>query len=176
MIRRPPRSTQSRSSAASDVYKRQLLDHLGDVLEVDIVALEGDLDVLDLVVDLDERDVDAVDALEVAELVGEHEHRGLVRFEHVEHETPDLAHVVITLRSRVAGEGYKRSIPTRRRRRRQIPAPWSKARRSASISWVWRTASWRLPLRSGWISSSSCSISTMRATRHLTASATGSGR
>src|SRR5450756_90649 len=26
MIRRPPRSTQSRSSAASDVYKRQLLD------------------------------------------------------------------------------------------------------------------------------------------------------
>ena len=27
MIRRPPRSTQSRSSAASDVYKRQLWDH-----------------------------------------------------------------------------------------------------------------------------------------------------
>src|SRR5450756_232167 len=26
MIRRPPRSTQSRSSAASDVYKRHLLD------------------------------------------------------------------------------------------------------------------------------------------------------
>src|SRR5450756_1099366 len=26
MIRRPPRSTQSRSSAASDVYKRQFLD------------------------------------------------------------------------------------------------------------------------------------------------------
>ena len=25
MIRRPPRSTQSRSSAASDVYKRQLI-------------------------------------------------------------------------------------------------------------------------------------------------------
>src|SRR5450756_3125431 len=29
MIRRPPRSTQSRSSAASDVYKRQILDVLG---------------------------------------------------------------------------------------------------------------------------------------------------
>ena len=31
MIRRPPRSTQSRSSAASDVYKRQLCDrcHVG---------------------------------------------------------------------------------------------------------------------------------------------------
>src|SRR5680860_1718897 len=28
MIRRPPRSTQSRSSAASDVYKRQLLDRV----------------------------------------------------------------------------------------------------------------------------------------------------
>src|SRR5680860_290313 len=28
MIRRPPRSTQSRSSAASDVYKRQLRDWL----------------------------------------------------------------------------------------------------------------------------------------------------
>ena len=27
MIRRPPRSTQSRSSAASDVYKRQLQHH-----------------------------------------------------------------------------------------------------------------------------------------------------
>src|SRR5450756_2738940 len=26
MIRRPPRSTQSRSSAASDVYKRQVID------------------------------------------------------------------------------------------------------------------------------------------------------
>src|SRR5450756_1313191 len=29
MIRRPPRSTQSRSSAASDVYKRQLQDDAG---------------------------------------------------------------------------------------------------------------------------------------------------
>src|SRR5450756_2691225 len=29
MIRRPPRSTQSRSSAASDVYKRQILNNLG---------------------------------------------------------------------------------------------------------------------------------------------------
>src|SRR5450756_3190010 len=27
MIRRPPRSTQSRSSAASDVYKRQVVHH-----------------------------------------------------------------------------------------------------------------------------------------------------
>src|SRR5450756_2839055 len=35
MIRRPPRSTQSRSSAASDVYKRQLQvgQTLGDVPE-----------------------------------------------------------------------------------------------------------------------------------------------
>ena len=41
MIRRPPRSTQSRSSAASDVYKRQALDHLGrglgDDLEMDLL-------------------------------------------------------------------------------------------------------------------------------------------
>src|SRR5450756_3141727 len=29
MIRRPPRSTQSRSSAASDVYKRQLAERRG---------------------------------------------------------------------------------------------------------------------------------------------------
>src|SRR5680860_700455 len=28
MIRRPPRSTQSRSSAASDVYKRQTIDRI----------------------------------------------------------------------------------------------------------------------------------------------------
>src|SRR5450756_2548313 len=34
MIRRPPRSTQSRSSAASDVYKRQILERLtaGDLV------------------------------------------------------------------------------------------------------------------------------------------------
>ena len=31
MIRRQPRSTQSRSSAASDVYKRQVIDRLEDV-------------------------------------------------------------------------------------------------------------------------------------------------
>src|SRR5659263_162240 len=31
MIRRPPRSTQSRSSAASDVYKRQMKNHPGDI-------------------------------------------------------------------------------------------------------------------------------------------------
>ena len=54
-----------------------------------------------LVVDLDERDVHAVDALEIAQLVGEVQHRGLMGLEHVEHETPDLAHRWITLRSRV---------------------------------------------------------------------------
>ena len=32
MIRRPPRSTQSRSSAASDVYKRQLYDFADDII------------------------------------------------------------------------------------------------------------------------------------------------
>ena len=31
MIRRPPRSTQSRSSAASDVYKRQIIEWVGDL-------------------------------------------------------------------------------------------------------------------------------------------------
>jgi len=33
MIRRPPRSTQSRSSAASDVYKRQVPDEVLDLLQ-----------------------------------------------------------------------------------------------------------------------------------------------
>ena len=32
MIRRPPRSTQSRSSAASDVYKRQVLSNLSRLI------------------------------------------------------------------------------------------------------------------------------------------------
>src|SRR5450756_2981232 len=41
MIRRPPRSTQSRSSAASDVYKRQLVDHAG----VDKIAFTGSTEV-----------------------------------------------------------------------------------------------------------------------------------
>src|SRR5450756_3125478 len=45
MIRRPPRSTQSRSSAASDVYKRQgLADGVGGRRDVDRqVACEGGL-------------------------------------------------------------------------------------------------------------------------------------
>ena len=34
MIRRPPRSTQSRSSAASDVYKRQAISNVRPNLEV----------------------------------------------------------------------------------------------------------------------------------------------
>src|SRR5450756_95843 len=49
MIRRPPRSTQSRSSAASDVYKRQGAEPLG-VLDDDLHAarqLEGLEDVRD---------------------------------------------------------------------------------------------------------------------------------
>ena len=37
MIRRPPRSTQSRSSAASDVYKRQRPEDIGDS-EIEIEA------------------------------------------------------------------------------------------------------------------------------------------
>src|SRR5450756_1247479 len=40
MIRRPPRSTQSRSSAASDVYKRQVVEpHRARVL-LDLPAIE----------------------------------------------------------------------------------------------------------------------------------------
>ena len=42
MIRRPPRSTQSRSSAASDVYKRQAEGgHGGSHISGDAVAFEG---------------------------------------------------------------------------------------------------------------------------------------
>src|SRR5450756_1518594 len=44
MIRRPPRSTQSRSSAASDVYKRQGIESLG-VAGVDGQAIHIDVDV-----------------------------------------------------------------------------------------------------------------------------------
>src|SRR5680860_1882558 len=39
MIRRPPRSTQSRSSAASDVYKRQLEDLL-DLMTAGVLVLD----------------------------------------------------------------------------------------------------------------------------------------
>src|SRR5450756_3257976 len=39
MIRRPPRSTQSRSSAASDVYKRQGMATAGIVLGIIVIAL-----------------------------------------------------------------------------------------------------------------------------------------
>ena len=51
MIRRPPRSTQSRSSAASDVYKRQPLDRAQGLLLAEMVhAFE--LENRDVVVDL----------------------------------------------------------------------------------------------------------------------------
>src|SRR5450756_2886364 len=40
MIRRPPRSTQSRSSAASDVYKRQGVAAPGDVEALAEVAIQ----------------------------------------------------------------------------------------------------------------------------------------
>ena len=43
MIRRPPRSTQSRSSAASDVYKRQIESSVLDELVVcDTIPLRGE--------------------------------------------------------------------------------------------------------------------------------------
>src|SRR5680860_1773938 len=46
MIRRPPRSTQSRSSAASDVYKRQLVTLFGGQLGQSVhdaaLLVEGD--------------------------------------------------------------------------------------------------------------------------------------
>ena len=54
MIRRPPRSTQSRSSAASDVYKRQAVDRAtvyrtlallkkhGLISELDFLHVRGD--------------------------------------------------------------------------------------------------------------------------------------
>src|SRR5450756_2366671 len=49
MIRRPPRSTQSRSSAASDVYKRQHYHEL-NMLESQIAGI------VNAHVDVDERD------------------------------------------------------------------------------------------------------------------------
>src|SRR5680860_462116 len=41
MIRRPPRSTQSRSSAASDVYKRQADRLLAEGIEATVVDLRS---------------------------------------------------------------------------------------------------------------------------------------
>ena len=42
MIRRPPRSTLDRSSAASDVYKRQVLLLPGEFVWLDLVIPAGD--------------------------------------------------------------------------------------------------------------------------------------
>src|SRR5665809_19345 len=81
IIRRPPRSTQSRSSAASDVYKRQdELTHGVDALALEaVVGADGQLQVLDregevgseLLVDGRRADVDAL-GLDV-ELTGQTE-------------------------------------------------------------------------------------------------------
>src|SRR5450756_3249833 len=43
MIRRPPRSTQSRSSAASDVYKRQILDQVAQAKK-SLLIISEDVD------------------------------------------------------------------------------------------------------------------------------------
>src|SRR5450756_2339049 len=49
MIRRPPRSTQSRSSAASDVYKRQIVKNITDFgAFIDLDGLDGLLHITDI--------------------------------------------------------------------------------------------------------------------------------
>ena len=60
MIRRPPRSTQGVSSAASDVYKRQ---ELGDVLlhvifQSQISSEKNDFDINDVINDINEKLID----------------------------------------------------------------------------------------------------------------------
>src|SRR5450756_2589840 len=53
MIRRPPRSTQSRSSAASDVYKRQFMYKAAADGEVDVISAytsDGQIAAYDLLV------------------------------------------------------------------------------------------------------------------------------
>ena len=47
MIRRPPRSTQGRSSAASDVYKRQAE---GDTGDIEVKLEKGDPDLYEIIV------------------------------------------------------------------------------------------------------------------------------
>ena len=60
MIRRPPRSTLSSSSAASDVYKRQAKDEA----DVDVTVLGSVASVKDAVLAVDKKDVkDAVVAV-----------------------------------------------------------------------------------------------------------------
>src|SRR5680860_80538 len=56
MIRRPPRSTQSRSSAASDVYKRQVVPALMN----DFVSMQKDVGLISI--------LGAVDAVRAAQI------------------------------------------------------------------------------------------------------------
>eukprot|EP00657_Telonema_sp_P-1_P008640 TRINITY_DN3022_c0_g1_i1.p1 TRINITY_DN3022_c0_g1~~TRINITY_DN3022_c0_g1_i1.p1 ORF type:complete len:109 (+),score=66.68 TRINITY_DN3022_c0_g1_i1:112-438(+) len=60
MIRRPPRSTQSRSSAASDVYKRQLEEHTDDKLEILMLMMRRHEK--DFIMRADPKYVDRIDA------------------------------------------------------------------------------------------------------------------
>ena len=55
MIRRPPRSTQSRSSAASDVYKRQDLVAKGSASPAAALAVGRSIEKLDIA-DLQQRE------------------------------------------------------------------------------------------------------------------------
>ena len=59
MIRRPPRSTLDRSSAASDVYKRQIVDNLEEYLSM---SKQENLEFLDQLYHLmNQINADAVD-------------------------------------------------------------------------------------------------------------------
>src|SRR5450756_2829249 len=67
MIRRPPRSTQSRSSAASDVYKRQLLAGRAELARA--ILVDHDADAFDLFVPVE------IDVLQMR--IGAHHGRNL---------------------------------------------------------------------------------------------------
>src|SRR5450756_1717985 len=107
MIRRPPRSTQSRSSAASDVYKRQVEDvaehergalaalRPGQHREGAPVGHRHDVRLLDLLVPADRGAVEGRPALEhVVELaVGDLDHLEVA--EDVREPQLDVLHVLV---------------------------------------------------------------------------------
>src|SRR5450756_3218735 len=90
MIRRPPRSTQSRSSAASDVYKRQGYGGVGrqdDLLNVAVDARQQLRDVqvvgLHAVQRAQSPAQDVVEAMELPRALDGHDVEGLL--DHAEH-------------------------------------------------------------------------------------------
>lgn len=71
-----------------------ILNNRLDSIVVDGLALDGELNVLDLFVEFDKCHIDSRDALSTPYLLSERQYRWLVGFQHIDNQAPNLGHGV----------------------------------------------------------------------------------